>query len=349
MGVSVLGCFDYGACTSPRVPTAATLSAIADLVAWASSQQAIDPRALQDFSNGYSRVTNYVLAGHRDYGNTVCPGGNLYAELPGLRQVGWERLPEYDVRFGWHDTPSSLEAGQQVNVYPNLYNHGRLVWSDSDGVRLGYRWIKDGQVVAENTAAARIIPGAVVKFGEMTALVAQLTAPITSGTFTLRWDLYRDGAGWFADQPTPTGRSQPLDLTVDITPAPYLDVRLEPPSVLAGASLHLDIMLQGSIGQVFEARTRLPPKIEYIFGSAKADIGYLYPEFDEMIWTGTLGAATARASFDVLVSYELSAPVALSTTTTLNLVGYSPLVVARWFIVNGYHNFIPLAVQTWSD
>jgi hypothetical protein len=94
-----------------------------------------------------------------------------------------------------------LDAGAQTTVYLNLYNEGRTTWRDADGVRLGYRWMQAGQAVAENTAAARIIPGAVVLPGEMTALVAQITAPTQPGSYTLRWGLYRDGAGWFAQDP----------------------------------------------------------------------------------------------------------------------------------------------------
>jgi len=205
IGVSVLGCYDNAACSPALYPTAATLDALSALTAWAASRHGIDPRQLRDFDNGFEIVTNYVLAGHRDYAATTCPGGNLYAELPNLRQSAWEQLPDYDVRFGWHDTPTSLGAGQQVTVYPNLYNYGRLVWSDAGGVRLGYRWLQNGQAVSENTAAARIIPGAVVNFGQMTALVAQLIAPTTPGAYTLRWDLYCDGVGWFADQPAGVG------------------------------------------------------------------------------------------------------------------------------------------------
>jgi len=342
MGVSVLGCYDNGACGSAQVPTAATLSALSDLIAWTSSRQTLDPRALREFSNGSSTVTNYVLSGHRDYGSTVCPGGNLYAELPNLRQTAWERLPEYDVRFGYQNTPSSMDAGQHVTVYPNLYNYGRLIWSDDGGVRLGYRWIKDEQVVLENIAAARIIPGAVVKFGEMTALVAQLTAPATPGTYTLRWDLYRDNVGWFADQPAPVSRSQPLDLSVEVDAVLAFAMRLEPRSVSTDSSLHVDILLQGVVGQTFEARTRLPSGVKYVFGSGQSDFGSVYHESDEVVWTGTLGATTGQASFDALITSELATPVALTITSKLNAAGYPQLTVTEWFVVNGFHSYLPL-------
>lgn len=349
MGLSVLGCYDNGACSTPQVPTGVTLNALADLVAWTASRQTIDPRERRSFSNGYSTVTNYVLAGHRDYGFTTCPGDNLYATLPNLRQMAWERLPEYDVRFGWHNTPSSLDAGQQVTVYPNLYNYGRLEWSDAGGVRLGYRWLREGQVVAENTAAARIIPSAVVSFGEMTALVAQLSAPNVPGTFTLRWDLYRDGVGWFADQPAPAGRSSPLDLTVEVAPVLSLEVQLEPLDVSAGTQLETDITVQGITGQAFEARMHLPAGIRYVVGSGRSDLGSLYADTAQVVWSGTLDATTARASFNLMVSSDLHLPVALLARTTLNVAGYAPLTVERWLIANGYHGYLPLVQRARMD
>jgi hypothetical protein len=348
MGVSVLGCYDYESCIAPRVPTGESLNAIADVVAWMSSRRVIDPRQLRNFSNGYSTVTNYVLAGHRDYGSTVCPGDNLYAELPNLRQMSWQRVPEYDVRFGWQNTPSAMRAGDQVTVYPVLYNYGRLVWSDNAGVRLGYRWLKDGRVVAERTDAARIIPGAVVNFGEMTALVAQLTAPSIGGSFTLRWDLYRDGVGWFADQPAPAGRSHPLDVAVEVTPGLSLDVRLDPVSVSGGDSLNVDIIVEGPAGRGFETRTRLPLGVGFVANSGYSDVGNVRLEYDEVIWTGTLAPAALRAGFDVLVSSEFTTPLAFSTTTTLNVPDYLPVVITRWFIANGYHHYLPLVARAWT-
>ena len=336
MGVSVLGCYDNGACPTPQVPAGATLAAVADLVAWASNRRGLDPRAFQTFDNphGYAPVSTYVLAGHRDYAATTCPGGNLYAELPNLRQMAWERWPQYAVRFGEHDTPGALDAGAQATVYLNLYNEGRGTWSDADGVRLGYRWMREGQVVGEHTAAARIIPGAVVLPGEMTALVAQLAAPLQPGFYTLRWDLYRDGVGWFAEEP--------LDIALTIRPVLGLDVGLEPPFADAGAAFSVEMSLQGAAGQAFEARTRLPAGVGYVNDSAQSQVGSLYVAADEVIWSGALDATTAQARFDVRVSTEET--LALSTCTTLQSPGYAPLVVERWLIVNGYWIRLPFAI-----
>ena len=349
LGVSVLGCYDNWGCSSPQFPTADTLSAIADLAAWTSSRRWMDPRALRDYDNGGRTVTTFVLSGHQDYASTACPGDNLYANMPYLRLLGWERLPEYDARFGWHDTPSSLIAGQQVTVYPNLYNYGRLGWRDDGGVYLGYRWLRDGQVVAENTAAAHIIPGAEVTFGEMTALVAQLTAPATSGALTLRWDLYRDGAGWFADQPAPAGRSQPLDWAVEVAPGLALDVYLDPADVVAGDPLTVNIIVDGPEGQTFAVYSHWPLGVNFVPGSAQIDHGALSVEPTTVRWSSVLGATPAYASFALTVPDGALTPLALSTSTTLDVAGNTPLTLERRFIVNGLHSYVPFVGRAWDE
>lgn len=345
LGVSVLGCYDNAACNPALYPTAATLDALSGLSAWAASRHAIDPRQLRDFDNGSEFVTNYVLAGHRDYAATTCPGGNLYAELPGLRQAAWDRLPDYDVRFGWHDTPATVSAGQPVTVYPNLYNYGRLVWSDAGGVRLGYRWLQNGQVVAENTAAAHIFPGAEVNFGEMTALVASFTAPLTPGAYTLRWDLYRDGVGWFAEQLAPAGRSEPLEVTVEVQAVAALDVRLTPAAVASGETTRVGITVEGGVGQGFEVQTTWPASLQFVTGSEQRDDGTLSVELGAVIWSGALATTAAQASFDLLALPPQDVPLALSITTTLTATGYAPLTVERRLVVNGLHAYLPLVAR----
>jgi hypothetical protein len=177
----------------------------------------------------------------------------------------------------------------------------------------------------------------------MTALVAQLTAPTTPGMYTLRWDLYRDGVGWFADQPAPAGRSQPLDLTVEVVSTLALDVQLSPVDVAAGASLMVNISLEGPMGYAFEARTYLPQGVSYVAGSGQSAPGNLYFQPAEVSWVGAFDATPAQASFALNVSAGLREPLALSTMTTLEVGGYAPLALERRFIVNGYHSYLPLA------
>ncbi len=342
VGVSVLGCYDNGACSAPRVPTSETLNAIANLGSWAASRNLIDPRALQSFDNGSTTIKNYVLSGHRDFGTTACPGGNLYAVLPDLRQMSWDRLPEYDVRFGTQNTPGKLEAGQAVTIYPNLFNAGRLTWRDVDGVRLGYRWFLGDTLVSESTTAAHLTAN--VGFAGMTALIAQLVAPDQAGSYTLRWDMYRDGVGWFAEQPAPAGRSQPLDIPVQIfkptpepTPTPDLpqiQAQFRPPSVQAGDVVTYELSVQGPTGSSFETLTLLPNGLARLSGKAGVFSGDLIP------WDGVFDDGPIQIDFGLSVSPALTLPVALPLTTTLTVVDYLPVEHTSALIVNGYEFFL---------
>jgi hypothetical protein len=349
LGVSVLGCYDSAACSAPQGVTQEALNAIADLSAWTASRRWLDPRAWRDFDNGSSTVSAYVLSGHKDYASTACPGDMLYAQLPDLRQAAWERLPEYDARFSTPpDTPAELQAGEQATVYLNLQNYGRLGWRDDGGVRLGYRWLQGGQVVAENNAAAHIISGAEIVFGETTALVAQLTAPDTPGDLILRWDMYREGVGWFSEQAAPAGRSQALEQSVQVLSAPVqepsLDVRLEPTAVSAGATLVARVTVDGPGGQAFEACTQWSPELSYVAGSAQSDYGSLVVEPARICWEGLLAPGTA--SFALAVPGSLLTRSSCKTSTTLDVAGYPSLTVERLFVVNGLHTYLPFVGRT---
>jgi hypothetical protein len=341
MGMSVLGCYDSGACSAPMAATSETLSAIADLMAWQSSRQLIDPQGASWFTSSYTGNSIYMdhLAGHRDYGSTSCPGDILYGWLPHLRPTAWERLPEYEVRFGWHDTPATAEVGQILSIHPNLYNAGRLPWRTSDGFRLGYRWLRDGIMVLEDTAAAALT--ADVPFGEMTALVGTLTVPAQPGRYTLRWDMYRDGIGWFSDVAPPLGRSTPLDVAVEVESVePQLQARFTPPAARAGTGVTFTLGVTGAEGASFETLTQLPPDLVY------APQGTAQPTFQQIYWAGTLEGGTADADFRLVISTTLALPAALPVTTTLNVPGFEPLELYKTLLVNGHEIFLPTLVYT---
>ncbi len=82
MGVGCLG--TYSSAPVP-VPLQQSLEA---LIAWKASQRGIDPLG-SSFNN--HKVYNHI-AGHRDVGETTCPGDVLYGLLPTIRQDVFERL-----------------------------------------------------------------------------------------------------------------------------------------------------------------------------------------------------------------------------------------------------------------
>ncbi|TYP77332.1 N-acetylmuramoyl-L-alanine amidase [Aquimarina intermedia] len=77
MGICMLG--DYSSIS----PTAATQTALKDLLAWKANKETIDPLGA---SYHYSvNASLKHIAGHRDAGCTVCPGNGGYASMPSIR------------------------------------------------------------------------------------------------------------------------------------------------------------------------------------------------------------------------------------------------------------------------
>ncbi|MGZ4257703.1 MAG: peptidoglycan recognition protein family protein [Gaiellaceae bacterium] len=86
-GIALLGNYDDAR------PTAAARAALVSLLAWRLDLAHVDPLSkVVRVSEGNPRypagttVTLNAISGHRDTGPTSCPGANLYAELPAIRQ-----------------------------------------------------------------------------------------------------------------------------------------------------------------------------------------------------------------------------------------------------------------------
>ncbi|MFN8017731.1 MAG: DUF4214 domain-containing protein [Acidimicrobiales bacterium] len=91
-GVSFLGQFEPGASPTVATPSSAAIDAAARVIGWKFGLSGIDPTGTTSFTSGGSNKwpagTNLTLPrviGHRDVGNTACPGQNLYDLLPTIR------------------------------------------------------------------------------------------------------------------------------------------------------------------------------------------------------------------------------------------------------------------------
>jgi hypothetical protein len=82
VGVGLMG--NYSAV---RVPKKAR-RALVGLLAWEADRHNLKPRARHIYRNPLTPVSKrlFVIAGHRDAGQTACPGGNLYRALPRIRR-----------------------------------------------------------------------------------------------------------------------------------------------------------------------------------------------------------------------------------------------------------------------
>jgi hypothetical protein len=81
-GIALLG--DYSKGYQPPGPA---LDAIVRLLAWKAGRHGIDPQGASPFTaTDGSRRSFPNISGHRDVGQTGCPGGQLYERLPEIRQ-----------------------------------------------------------------------------------------------------------------------------------------------------------------------------------------------------------------------------------------------------------------------
>lgn len=82
VGVSLMG--NLSATSISR----AARRSLVGLLAWEAGRRDLHPRAMHTYRNPDTGLTRrlHVIAGHRDAGQTECPGNHLYDILPGLRR-----------------------------------------------------------------------------------------------------------------------------------------------------------------------------------------------------------------------------------------------------------------------
>lgn len=87
-GIALMGCYEAtSACSGDTTPPAAAVDGLESLLASLSSRHHLDPAGTVHYVNPVSGATKdaATISGHRDWEATACPGGTLYAQLPGIR------------------------------------------------------------------------------------------------------------------------------------------------------------------------------------------------------------------------------------------------------------------------
>jgi hypothetical protein len=92
VGVSLLGQYEPGASPASASPSAAQLDSVARVIGWKLAMNGIDPTGTVSVTSGGSNkypagtvVNLNRVIGHRDVGQTACPGANVYSQLPAVR------------------------------------------------------------------------------------------------------------------------------------------------------------------------------------------------------------------------------------------------------------------------
>jgi hypothetical protein len=176
--VSLLGDFR----TVP--PSAETLATLSDVLAWKLGSAYRDPLGTATLTSAGGGTSRYsagskvefeVVSGHRDAGNTTCPGDTVYSQLPAVRSQVAEKLGA-----GFADpvlTGGAMHArGSRGPVTLTAHSLGPLEWTATVGDSAGN--------------LLRTATGAAVMRGDEVSLTWDLTdaagEPVRPGTYVLR-------------------------------------------------------------------------------------------------------------------------------------------------------------------
>jgi hypothetical protein len=121
-GVGVIGNFEAGAAP------AAAVTAVADFIGWKYDVHGIDRSAEAQVTHNSRTIP--TLVGHRDVGSTVCPGANLYAQMPNIRSVV--------ASSGVASPPTATSAGVDGNGWTPVQGD----WNGDGRTTIG--WFRDG-------------------------------------------------------------------------------------------------------------------------------------------------------------------------------------------------------------
>jgi hypothetical protein len=291
VGIGAVG--SYGNTSTSEWPTAATMTALANLSAWEAERSTLHPLESAPFYD----TAPPNLAGHRDYppGTTACPGDYLYVELPSLRAGTWDRIVTYVDEYlvdwlSWNTPPEVLLAGQTYSPTVSARNVGWLTWPQAgvtNAVRLGYHWLDEaGQPVPQPPEDDHRggLPDDLTFSHSHTFQPALLTTPITPGRYTLAWDMVHEGVDWFHEA---NAASPLLTATVRITDTP--------PVTVSGPAL--DVHGQPVSG----AEIALP---NWITVTSEADGAFALPGLARAAYTLT---ARAEGHAALLPAYRLDA------------------------------------------
>lgn len=117
------------------------------------------------------------------------------------RADGLEPTPAY--RADYELRLISIAAGTTLTVPIGVTNTGTVGWPANSDVKLSYHWYQ-GNTPISIGGLRTPLPQSLVP-GQNITVDAQLQAPPVPGSYTLRWDMIREGDAWFSLQGSATG------------------------------------------------------------------------------------------------------------------------------------------------
>jgi hypothetical protein len=165
-----------------------------------STKSPLGFHAFYEQVSGWLEYETYGVVAQR--GGTLllrrgAPRENLPSVLSALDEYGRDF---YRVTYLGARLPARLRAGELYRASIVVRNAGPACWSSQGQlpVRLSYRWLADGDPLLSVSSLRTNLPHQ-VEPGHMVRLRAWLLAPAQPGSYTLEWDIVREGDAWFGD------------------------------------------------------------------------------------------------------------------------------------------------------
>ncbi|MBO6934870.1 MAG: N-acetylmuramoyl-L-alanine amidase [Deltaproteobacteria bacterium] len=231
IGISYIGCFQNSGCNdwTPFTPPDAMIDAGATLV--------------REMSRIYGIAVNATnVKGHRDHAgaSTSCPGDNLHALLPQIRERAsgpsgpvWSAA-YVDQSFPLARDPFVIPPGDEVAGYIELRNTGTDNWEpgatflgtteprDGDSAIAGSDWVSPHRAA---TVSSTVAPGATGRFE------FSVRGPTTAGDYPQYFNLVQEGVAWFS---APADDQLQVRVTVEMDAPPEQDMGTPPVMTDAG-------------------------------------------------------------------------------------------------------------------
>ncbi len=156
IGIAILGCYDNQQneknkinCNTPDNLTEATKLSLDNLIALKGQEFNIDPLGQSEF---HGQILPNVI-GHRDVGNTTCPGNLISNTLPEVRQLAYNALidlggykkplPTGAQFVSLSATEINIEETKSADIYAQFKNTGQATWR---GYEDNYLYLTDSQI-----------------------------------------------------------------------------------------------------------------------------------------------------------------------------------------------------------
>ena len=133
------------------------------------------------------------------------------------RGVALLATADLEASFESTTAPGSMIAGTAATVEVRVTNTGLASWTatGAQAVHLSYHWFDANGSTAQWDGTRAVLQHDVAP-GDAATLVVDLRAPATDGSYTLAWDMVKEGSGWFAASMTAM-KTQPVAVSDGVT------------------------------------------------------------------------------------------------------------------------------------